>query len=93
MRIRLTEMMIRFDVESYLCGHDHNLQYVTSDGVHEFVSGAGAWFYDWDWYLGRRTMDTAELMFGSSTNGFLVVSGTNYTFLSAAGEQLFTKIL
>ena len=70
MRVHLTEIMLRFDVESYLCGHDHNLQYVESDGLHEFISGGGAWFYDWDWYLGARTMDTAELKFGTSTMGF-----------------------
>lgn len=93
MRVHLTEIMIRFDVESYLCGHDHNLQYVTSDGLHEFVSGGGAWFYDWDWYVGGRTMDTAELKFGTSQNGFLLVSGKNYTFYSADGEAFFTKIL
>lgn len=93
LRVDLTEIMIRFDVESYLCGHDHNLQYVTSNGLHEFVSGGGAWFYDWDWYLGARTMDTAELKFGTSANGFLVVSGTNYSFYSANGEQLFRKIV
>lgn len=88
MRAYLTELMAQYKVESYLCGHDHNLQYVSSGGLHEFISGGGAWKYDWDWFLGSRSMDDAELKYGSSEYGFLWVSGHTYSFYDMDGLLL-----
>ncbi len=90
----IPELMERYNVESYLCGHDHNLQYVTSAGVQEFISGGGAWYYEWTWQLGFREMDDAELHFGTSELGVLVVSeDLEYTFYSKDGKVMyFTKL-
>ena len=82
----ITSLMQENNVESYLCGHDHNLQHVTSGGLHEFVSGAGAWTYEWDWYIGGRTFDDATLEYGDSENGFLVISDHTYIFYGSKGN-------
>lgn len=89
----LERFMRQYNVESYICGHDHNLQYVQKEALHSFISGGGAWSYDWDWFLGGRMMDDAVLSFASSDYGFLWVSDTQYSFYDASGHLLFTKNL
>lgn len=92
-RVRISEWMTRYNVESYICGHDHNLQHVSAFGLQEFVSGSGAWSYEWEWVIGQRYLDTAHLHFAASDHGFLLVSDTSYTFYSSAGQPLYTKEL
>lgn len=89
----LERLMRLYSVESYICGHDHNLQYIEMQELHSFISGGGAWSYDWDWFLGGRVTDDAVLSYGSSDYGFLWVSGTQYSFYDAYGQLLFTKNL
>lgn len=93
MRVRISEWMMRYDVETYICGHDHNLQHVSTFGLQEFVSGSGAWSYEWEWSTGKRFKDSAELHFGTSKHGFLLVSGKTYSFHSAKGNLLYSVTL
>lgn len=90
LRVRISEWMTTYNVESYICGHDHNLQHVTVDNLQEFISGSGAWSYEWDWVTGKRFSDTAELHYASSEHGFLLVSDQTYSFYSANGLKLYS---
>lgn len=78
-------VMKEYNVESYICGHDHNLQHVTNDGIHVFISGSGAMTFEWDWYTGGRSFDEAVLEYGDSDTGFMVVSGREYAFHESNG--------
>jgi len=90
LRVRVSEWMMLYDVEAYICGHDHSLQHVSSFGLQEFVSGSGAWSYEWDWSTDRNYRDSVDLHFGSSKHGFMLVSGKTYAFYSASGILMYT---
>lgn len=89
-RVHLSELMVRNNVESYICGHDHNLQHVVAYDQNTFISGAGSWSYDWEWFVGPREMDESELKFGSSSYGFLYVHNKKYSFYSLDGQLLYS---
>ena len=38
---RLKPLLEKYNVTSYMCGHDHNLQHISDAGVEYFVTGAG----------------------------------------------------
>ena len=90
LRVHLSELMVRNNVESYICGHDHNLQHVVAYDQNTFISGAGSWSYDWEWFVGPREMDESELKFGSSSYGFLYVHNKKYSFYSLDGQLLYS---
>ena len=41
----IEQLLIENNVDAYLCGHDHNLQYLKKDKINYFVSGAGSEIY------------------------------------------------
>jgi len=81
----------KYKVNMYLCGHDHDMQYLKKPGssVHQFVSGAGSRL--------RNTGKMEYTIFSHSENGFLAVSLKNNeitaSFISAAGTTLYNTII
>jgi tartrate-resistant acid phosphatase type 5 len=60
----------KYKVDAYICGHDHNLQYIKPDGAtHYFISGAGSETTPCVVYPGIGK-------FAQSINGFMVFSLT-----------------
>ena len=46
LRNAIEQLMIENKVNVYLCGHDHNLQYLKKGKIYYFVSGAGSETYE-----------------------------------------------
>lgn len=67
----LKPVLEKNNVNLYLCGHDHDMQYLKVPGsnVNYFVSGAGSKL--------RSTGKIEYTMFNKSVNGFLAVTITN----------------
>lgn len=82
------DAVLEYDVEAYLCGHDHNLQHIISeDGIHEYISGAGASGYPLE-----KPKDTT-LRFASRERGFLMVRDNgHYEFVRSDGHILYTGV-
>jgi tartrate-resistant acid phosphatase type 5 len=58
----------KYHVNAYLCGHDHNLQYIKPSGItHYFVSGAGS-------ELSRTFVHPEGGIFARAENGFMNIS-------------------
>mmetsp|Transcript_14696 Transcript_14696/g.22852 ORF Transcript_14696/g.22852 Transcript_14696/m.22852 type:complete len:164 (+) Transcript_14696:1020-1511(+) len=55
-------LLEKYRVDFYLCGHDHTLQHLRSDGVDYFVSGSGALVGDYK--------ALPQSLFGTTQNGF-----------------------
>ena len=56
-------LLDRYQVDAYLCGHDHTLQVLQSAGVHYFVSGAGA--------LNGEYRTIPQSLWGTTDSGFM----------------------
>jgi len=81
----------RYKVDIYVCGHEHNLQYIKPEGAtHYFVSGAGSELTDTKVYpkIGK---------FGLSENGFMAFSVTPLTttvqIIDYKGKILYKNII
>lgn len=53
----------KYGVQLYICGHDHDIQYLKENGVNYFVSGAGSEL--------RETNKIEQSVFAKSVNAFL----------------------
>jgi tartrate-resistant acid phosphatase type 5 len=82
----LKGVLLLYNVEAYLCGHDHNMQHIISkDGIHEYISGAGASGYP----IEKSEDDT--LRFASWERGFLMVRNNGaFEFIQSDGHILYT---
>ena len=85
----LKPLFEKYGVQMYICGHDHDIQYLKDKGVNYFVSGAGSEL--------RETGKIDETVFSASINAFLSVKVSGSTaelkFISYTGETLFeTKV-
>lgn len=71
----LKPILERYSIDAYICGHEHDLQHLKSDGnVNYFISGAGSEL--------RNTGTIAETKFAKSVNGFMAFSvGENETLV------------
>jgi tartrate-resistant acid phosphatase type 5 len=60
-------LFVKYNVTMYMCGHDHDLQYLKEkeNNVHYFVTGAGSKL--------RTTKYTENSLFAESINGFFGV--------------------
>ncbi|XP_072776101.1 tartrate-resistant acid phosphatase type 5 [Taeniopygia guttata] len=90
----LRPLLRRHRVSAYLCGHDHNLQYLEEGGVGYVLSGAGNFMEDSRPHAGSVPPGALRFFFGSpaSPGGFAHVrlepSAATVTFLEATGRVL-----
>jgi tartrate-resistant acid phosphatase type 5 len=78
----------KYRVNAYICGHDHNLQYIKPPGfTYYFVSGAGS-------ELSRTVVHPEGGIFARAQNGFMnfSVSDTQLqvTVISLTGDKLYS---
>jgi 3',5'-cyclic AMP phosphodiesterase CpdA len=78
----------KYRVNAYICGHDHNLQYIKPPGYTSyFVSGAGS-------ELSKTVVHPEGGIYARAENGFMnfiVYSNLmQVTMISYTGEHLFT---
>ncbi|XP_062367722.1 tartrate-resistant acid phosphatase type 5 [Cinclus cinclus] len=90
----LRPLLRRHRVTAYLCGHDHNLQYLEEGGVGYILSGAGNFMEDSRPHDGSVPPGSLRFFFGNPTSpgGFahlrLEPSAVTVTFLEATGRVL-----
>ncbi|XP_054459861.1 tartrate-resistant acid phosphatase type 5a isoform X2 [Anoplopoma fimbria] len=96
---RLRPLLIKYKATAYLCGHDHNLQYIKESGVGYVVSGAGN-FLDPDVrHWNHVPKGTVKFFTGqaSTLGGFIHAEVTKdkmiVTFLQAKGTSLYRTVL
>ncbi|XP_010871138.2 tartrate-resistant acid phosphatase type 5a isoform X2 [Esox lucius] len=96
---RLRPLLVKYKATAYLCGHDHNLQYLQESDVGYVVSGAGN-FLDPDtrhWH--HVPKNTLKFFTGqaSTLGGFVHAEVTKdkmtLTFLQAKGTSLYRTVL
>jgi 3',5'-cyclic AMP phosphodiesterase CpdA len=85
-RNHLENIFIKNNVDLYLCGHEHDLQYIKPDGRTTYlVSGAGSKI--------RPTGKLPSTKFAASVNGFMVLSVTanevHVNVLDADGKVIY----
>lgn len=82
---RLLPILHAHHVQAYICGHEHDLQHLVTDGVDYFVSGAGAECRESGWCSYSR--------YSVSESGFGAVSLTEdrlrVEFYDANGKRLY----
>lgn len=96
---RLHPLLIKYKATAYLCGHDHNLQYIEESGVGYVVSGAGN-FLDPDTRHWHRVPKGSVRFFtgqASTLGGFVHAEVTEnkmiVTFYQAKGTSLYRTVL
>uniref|UniRef100_A0A672JEF5 Tartrate-resistant acid phosphatase type 5 n=2 Tax=Salarias fasciatus TaxID=181472 RepID=A0A672JEF5_SALFA len=96
---RLRPLLNKYKATAYLCGHDHNLQYIQESGVGYVVSGAGN-FLDPDIRHWKHVpKGTVKFFTGqaSTLGGFVHAEVTKnqmiLTFLQAKGTSLYRTVL
>jgi tartrate-resistant acid phosphatase type 5 len=82
----LQPLFDRYNVTAYLSGHEHNLQHLRgSEGLHQFVSGAGS--------ESRLTNPFVPRRFARAAPGFMLVSVLKsqviVQFISRSGRVLY----
>ncbi|XP_030637705.1 tartrate-resistant acid phosphatase type 5a [Chanos chanos] len=96
---RLRPLMLKYKATAYLCGHDHNLQYIKESGIGYVVSGAGN-FMDPD-VRHRHDIPKNSLKFftgkASTLGGFAHFEVTKkkltITFIQGRGTSLYRAVL
>lgn len=81
----------KYHVNAYICGHDHNLQYIKPPGfTHYLVSGAGS-------ELSKTIVHPEGGVFARAENGFMDFSvysnRLEVNVISWLGEKLFTTTI
>jgi hypothetical protein len=81
----------KYRVNAYICGHDHNLQYIKPPGyTNYFVSGAGS-------ELSKTVIHPEGGVYAKAENGFMNFSvfanQMNVSMISYKGEKLFSAII
>lgn len=75
----------KYGVQMYICGHDHDIQYLKENNVNYFVSGAGSEL--------RENHKIDQTVFNASINAFLSVKVFSakalLKFISFNGEVIF----
>ncbi|NWZ29848.1 PPA5 phosphatase, partial [Asarcornis scutulata] len=95
----LRPLLRRHRVTAYLCGHDHNLQYLEEDGVGYVVSGAGNFMEPTQRHGGAVPPGSLRFFYGApeSPGGFahlrLEPHAATVTFLEATGRVLYRVAL
>lgn len=78
-------LLKKYDVDAYICGHDHTMQHLQDSGVHFFLSGAGA---------KRGTVGKIpQLVYGSVEAGFSVhtvtPSNMHVQYVGTTGNTMY----
>ncbi|KAM8879164.1 tartrate-resistant acid phosphatase type 5a [Spinachia spinachia] len=96
---RVNPLLIKYNATAYLCGHDHNLQYIDESGVGYVVSGAGN-FLDPDIRHWNHVPKGSVKFFSgkaSTLGGFVHAEVTRdkmfLTFFQATGTSLYRTVL
>uniref|UniRef100_A0A8V0XJX2 Acid phosphatase 5, tartrate resistant n=1 Tax=Gallus gallus TaxID=9031 RepID=A0A8V0XJX2_CHICK len=95
----LRPLLRRHRVTAYLCGHDHNLQFLHEDGVGYVVSGAGNFMEASQTHRAAVPPGAARFFYGApeSPGGFahlrLDADAATITFLEANGRVLYRVAL
>lgn len=96
---RLHPLLLKYKATAYLCGHDHNLQYLEESGVGYVVSGAGN-FLDPDVRHWNHVPKGSLKFFtgqASTLGGFVHAEVTKdkmtVTFFQAKGTSLYRTVL
>ncbi|XP_064355444.1 tartrate-resistant acid phosphatase type 5 [Dromaius novaehollandiae] len=96
---RLRPLLARHRATAYLCGHDHNLQFLQEAGVGYVVSGAGNFMVGSQQHRGAVPPRALRFFFGdpASPGGFahlrLDARALTVTFLEATGRVLYRVAL
>lgn len=81
----LKPLFEKYGVNMYICGHDHDIQYLKDKNVNYFVSGAGS--------VLRETKVIEQTVFSQSINAFLSVKVTHdkalLKFVTVNGDVVF----
>uniref|UniRef100_A0A672Y5V9 Tartrate-resistant acid phosphatase type 5 n=1 Tax=Sphaeramia orbicularis TaxID=375764 RepID=A0A672Y5V9_9TELE len=96
---KLHPLLNKYKATAYLCGHDHNLQYIEESGVGYVVSGAGN-FLDPDVRHWKQVPEGSVKFFtgqASTLGGFIHAEVTKnkmiVTFYQAKGTSLYRTVL
>ncbi|XP_040842297.1 tartrate-resistant acid phosphatase type 5 [Ochotona curzoniae] len=97
---KLQPLLVKYKVTAYLCGHDHNLQYLQDEsGVGYVLSGAGNFMDPSTQHQHSVPNGYLRFHYGaeSSLGGFVYVEITpkdmSVTYMEASGKSLFkTKL-
>lgn len=86
----LEERFINYNVDLYIAGHEHDLQFINPEtGTYHVVSGAGSKL--------RETGDMEHTVYAESVNGFVCVSVTEGVILldyyNINGDVTFRKVI
>jgi len=78
----------KYHVNAYICGHDHNLQYIKPPGfTHYFVSGAGS-------ELSRTFVHPEGGIFARAENGFMNITVSSkqmhVSMVNYKGENIYS---
>jgi tartrate-resistant acid phosphatase type 5 len=78
----------KYHVNAYICGHDHNLQYIKPPGyTHYLVSGAGS-------ELSKTVIHPEGGVYAKAENGFMNITVTSkqlhVTMVNYKGENLYS---
>ncbi|XP_014872334.1 tartrate-resistant acid phosphatase type 5a [Poecilia latipinna] len=96
---KLRPLLLKHNVTAYLCGHDHNLQYLEETGVGYVVSGAGNFLDDDTRHWNHVPKDSLKFFTGKSSTkgGFVHAEVTDsklfLTYFQAIGTSLFRTVL
>jgi 3',5'-cyclic AMP phosphodiesterase CpdA len=88
---RFKPVFLQTGTDFYICGHDHNLQYILipNDPVKYLVSGGGGYSSTYGVYPNRNTV------FAKSSPGFLIVTlyedAANFYFYNHLGGLLYRQ--
>ncbi len=88
--VLLKPILDKYNIDAYLCGHEHDLQHLKSVGkTNYFISGAGSQL--------RPTGTIPETKFAKSVNGFMAFSvGENETLVQVVdytGDVIYKTVL
>lgn len=83
----LTTKFNSFEIDAYICGHDHDLQHLQRpSGVDYLISGSAAKL--------RSVSSGPETLFAKSTPGFLIVrisaGKMEYYFVDSKGQMIYS---
>jgi len=96
LRNGIEKLLVQNNVDAYLCGHDHNLQYLKKGKINYFVSGAGS-----EIYKSKRLVGITQYVYCQQgvncTSGFMVFSLEKSTLtvqmINSRGQLLYKNII
>ncbi len=92
----IEQMLIDNHVDVYLCGHDHNLQYLKKGKINYFISGAGS-----EIYKSKEVKELTQYVYCKEgvecTSAFMVFSLQKSSFviqmIDSRGQRVYTNTI